>query len=144
MPRRIAAEMTCDRCGRIWYADFSVEKQDVTCASLELSIREANGEERKVCFEALCDVCAASVAGYLTAITRKMKKASPQRKPKAKKEGAVATPSPFGTLPASTPSPLGSPGGHTVAAPAVPAAPIPTRSTGTPPRATARPGHAAP
>jgi hypothetical protein len=114
MPKRIAAEMTCARCTRIWYADYNPESQNTSCAALELTLKNADGKERKFSFDALCDVCARAVNSYIDLIGEKLVKASPNRKARAKKKveettlqlsppPVSASPS-LSALPASVPS----------------------------------------
>ncbi len=100
MPRRIAVECTCARCTRVWYADYDPAKGEAETVSLELTVRGPGGMERKIQYDALCDVCAKAVAGHVEQIDKKMEKASPNRKPRAKEEapkGAPATPTPTPT-----------------------------------------------
>jgi hypothetical protein len=120
MPRRITTEMKCARCGRLWYADVLdlTKPDDVSCGSLKLTARSADGAVREIDFDALCTVCEKSVLALVDGIDRDMKKASPQRKPRAKKEeGAVAPPPPVVTQPAHTPA-------HTAAGVAPVVAPV--------------------
>lgn len=109
MPKRIAAEMCCARCGRVWYADYDPEKKDVETTSLELVVRAPGGKERKISYDALCDTCAKAVAAHIDQID-KLEKASPQRKPRAKKVGSEGTqasppaPPPPNAMPAAPPA----------------------------------------
>lgn len=114
MPRRIAVEMKCARCGRVWYADYDPAKGDVETTSLELTVKAPGGQERRVEYDALCDVCVSSVAAHVDQIDKKMEKASPQRRPRAKKseeKGApAATPAPpTATQQSVAKTPLGTP-----------------------------------
>jgi len=106
MPRRIAAECTCARCTRVWYADYDPKKEETETTSLELVVRGPGGLVRKISYDTLCDTCAQAVANLVDKIDKKTDKASPQRKARAKEEEQK-------TAPAPTPAP-------SVAAPVTP------------------------
>lgn len=100
MPKRFTAEMKCDRCGRTWHQEIDITKpnpEKVETFSLQVLMTSPTGESKKVDFSTLCDTCAKAVAGYVEQLDV-VTKASPQRKPKAKKEAAQGAP-------AATPEP---------------------------------------
>lgn len=88
MSRRITAEMTCSRCGRIWYADYNTDTKEAECTSLDLVIHGPDGFERKISYDTMCGTCMRAVATYVNQID-KLSKASPQRKSGAKKKAPV-------------------------------------------------------
>jgi len=94
MPRRIAAEMKCARCGRIWYADVPdlTKPEDIPCGALKLSLRRSDGHIHAIEFDVLCKVCEQAIATYADNIDRELKKISPDRKPRDKKEAPKAVP----------------------------------------------------
>lgn len=94
MPRRIAAEVKCARCGRIWYADVPdlSKPEEIGCSSLRLSFVGLDHSHKEIEFDALCTVCSKTLASLVEGIGRDMQKASPMRKSRAKKEGAAPSP----------------------------------------------------
>lgn len=141
MPRRIAVECTCARCTRVWYADYTPEKKEAEITSLELIIRGAGGVERKISYDALCPACAQSVAAHVDQIDKKMEKASPNRRSRAKVEDAEVVPTPRPVPPPSTSithAPTAIPTGKSVPAAGAPSVtagastPTPSRAPGPP------------
>ena len=92
MPRKTVVEMTCDRCGRVWYPEVKKDDPDPITPSAAIIFRDEQGNEVvKEMYDILCDSCSKAVMNYLTSVGKDLKKRSPRR---AKKdEEAKASPS---------------------------------------------------
>lgn len=69
MPRKLTVECTCDRCGRIWYEDYSEGDKLPEAHALAVMLTgpnmAKNAHIRKVTFDALCKHCFQTVVGYI-------------------------------------------------------------------------------
>jgi len=93
MPRKLTTECTCDRCGRVWYEDYTEGQEPPATTYLELKLQvPVNPEQdRAVKFEVLCTSCTTAVGNLVDKLSQ-LKHKSPT-KPGAKKE-AVPKPRP--------------------------------------------------
>lgn len=103
MPQRIAVELKCARCGRVWFQDYDPKVGKVTgVTSIAVTVTENEKVVKSIDFDALCEPCTKAVANYVSQLD-KVNKASPERESRAKrKEGTPAEPAP--PPPAAAPS----------------------------------------
>lgn len=92
MPRKTVVEMTCDRCGRVWYPEVKKEEPDPVTSSAAVIFKDEQGKiVVEETYGILCESCSKTVRNYLTSVSKDLKKRSPRR---AKKDEEVeASPS---------------------------------------------------
>lgn len=93
MPKTVVIKYKCDRCPSEWYVDQVEGEKTPDPPSLSITYSTSDGADT-VAFDALCESCRKAVEGYLSSLTKQLKGKSPARKNGAKKEAAVAAPSP--------------------------------------------------
>lgn len=69
MPRKLTVECTCDRCGRIWYEDYTEGEEPPQTTQLEVKMTslgvDRKLQSREVKFEVLCGSCADTLGNYV-------------------------------------------------------------------------------
>jgi hypothetical protein len=81
MPKKSVIECVCDRCGRVWYEDWSPsgeEKKPGGSFRLELTMPDATSTT--VAYDVLCATCSKAVVNYVAHITRELKTVSKAKK----------------------------------------------------------------
>lgn len=79
MPRKLTIECTCDRCGRVWYDDYTQGEEPPSTPQLSASFRTCPEDvPMEVKFDVLCASCAKTV-GNLVESLGKLAKRSPAK-----------------------------------------------------------------
>jgi len=87
MPRKLTVEFTCDRCGRIWYGNYTEGEELPVAPSLKATLAGPNMAKpiREVGFEVLCATCFQTVINYVDKLGE-LKHHSPVKERGAKEE----------------------------------------------------------
>jgi len=94
MPKRIAIEYKCDRCGATWFEDWNGSDTPPETASLTLALTAPNLAKpaRELTFDVVCQTCYQTVINYIDHIDLP-NKPKVEKKPGAKKEEGGSAPS---------------------------------------------------
>lgn len=84
MPKRIACEMKCDRCGAVWYEDYTPGEPEPATPSMAAILKVPGKPDRVVKYDTLCEKCSGTVANYVDSLDLDPEA---RKKPRAKKKG---------------------------------------------------------
>ena len=109
MPRKLTIECTCDRCGRIWYEDYTEGEEPPSTPSLEARFVNPGGSEPgiDVKFEVLCEGCSVTLWNYVEKLGE-LKHRSPKKSGAKKERPKKDRPSRKGATPRARASSSGS------------------------------------